>query len=245
MPMKNIALQWGNASGDGQGLVFRPHLAVLLVLCFVLAVPLACDFIPGSPGFGRAKLDRDALVTFYNATGGENWGRSWPIAKKGHYTNWFRISADRVNVDDGPGSNYAGTYYTNHLLRLPGNNLRGELPPELGNVGDLLGLGLSENQLSGQIPPELGRLDRLTELYLNYNQLSGSIPSKLGSLDRLEGLILHRNQLSGEIPPELGRLSKLERLYLGGNQLTGCIPRSLRDVPNNDLADLELPFCDR
>ena len=67
----------------------------------------------------------------------------------------------------------------------------------------------------------------------------------MGNLANLKWLYLHENQLSGEIPPELGKLSKLERLYLGGNRLTGCIPRSLRDVPNNDLADLELPFCGR
>ena len=240
--MKNIAFQWGNVSGDGQGLVFRPHLAVLLVLCFVLAVPLACDFIPG---VGRAGLDRDALVAFYNAPGGENWERSWPIDKKGHYTNWFGISAKKEYVEGGPGSSYAGIDYTNHRLILPGNNLRGELPPELGNVGDLVVLDLSGNQLSGQIPPELGKLGNLRTLYLHENQLSGEIPPELGNLSNLIWLYLHENQLSGEIPPELGKLSELEQLYLGGNQLTGCIPRSLRDVPDNDFADLDLPFCDR
>ena len=164
--MKNIAFQWGNVSGDGKGLVFRPHLAVLLVLCFVLAVPLACDFIPG----GDAKLNRDALVAFYNATGGENWERSWPIEKDRHYRNWFGISYDE---EYGRGSSGYTSTITSYRLLLPGNNLRGELPPELGNVGDLRELTLRGNQLSGQVPPELGKLGDLKKLSLRGNKLSG------------------------------------------------------------------------
>ena len=41
----------------------------------------------------------------------------------------------------------------------------------------------------------------------------------------------------------MGSLSNLQELYLGGNRLTGCVPDGLRDVPNNDLASLGLPFC--
>ena len=33
-------------------------------------------------------------------------------------------------------------------------------------------------------------------------------------------------------------------LYLSGNELSGCIPKDLKDIPYNDLAALELPFCD-
>ena len=219
--MKNIALQWGHASGDGKGLLFRPHLAVLLVLCFVLAVPLACDFIPG---VGSEKLDRDALVAFYNATGGEDWERSWPIDKKVHYADWFGISADEEWVGTGPGSSGAGMELTNYSLRLGGNNLRGELPPELGDVGDLKGLDLSGNQLSGQIPPELGKLGDLRTLHLPENQLSGQIPPELGKLDGLCRLYLDKNQLSGEIPSKLEDMDNLEFLNLSENQLNGLIP---------------------
>ena len=41
----------------------------------------------------------------------------------------------------------------------------------------------------------------------------------------------------------MGNLSNLQELYLGGNLLTGCVPDGLRDVPNNDIVSLGLPFC--
>ena len=153
------------------------------------------------------------------------------------------------------------------LLGLYGNQLTGEIPPELGGLSNLTGLGLWDNQLTGEIPPELGGLSNLTGLWLHNNQLTGEIPPELGGLSNLTGLSLRVNQLTGEIPPELGglsnltglwlndnqltgvipkelgNLSNLEWLYLNDNQLTGCVPDGLRDVPNNDIVKLGLPFC--
>ena len=104
-------------------------------------------------------------------------------------------------------------------------------------------LWLGGNQLTGEIPPELGGLSNLTQLILDHNQLTGEIPPELGGLSNLEVLYLDHNQLTGEIPPELGGLSKLTLLFLRGNQLTGCIPEGLRDIAENDLGDLNLPDC--
>ena len=65
-------------------------------------------------------------------------------------------------------------------------------------------INLNNNQLEGQIPAELGQLGKLTRLYLNNNQLSGPIPAALGQLAALTRLDLRDNQLSGPIPAELG-----------------------------------------
>jgi len=65
----------------------------------------------------------------------------------------------------------------------------------------------------------------------------------LGNLANLESLWLYGNQLSGAIPPQLGRLTKLYELYVSHNQLSGCIPRALRNVPEHDLGNLRLEFC--
>ena len=128
-------------------------------------------------------------------------------------------------------------------LDLVSNRLIGTIPAQIGRLSNLRSLALSQNQLSGQIPPELGGLLNLTRLDLRSNQLSGAIPHELGNLTELETLNLSDNQLSGEIPAVLAGLSNLGGLYLAGNRFTGCIPEGLRDVPDNDFAQLSLPFC--
>ena len=84
---------------------------------------------------------------------------------------------------------------------------------------------------------------RVTEILLGGIGLDGKIPKQLGSLANLQSLDLSDNKLTGTIPTELGSLANLQELYLGGNLLTGCVPDGLRDVPNNDIARLGLPFC--
>ena len=153
------------------------------------------------------------------------------------------------------------------FLDLSGNQLTGEIPKDLGSLANLESLSLWGNQLTGEIPAELGSLSNLQSLYLSNNQLTGEIPAELGSLANLQGLSLYNNQLTGEIPTELGSLANLlfldlynnqltgeipkelgnldlQGLYLSENQLTGCIGAGLRNVPNNDLDELGLPFCD-
>ena len=129
-------------------------------------------------------------------------------------------------------------------LGISNNQLTGSIPPELGNLTNLIWLTLDNNQLTGSIPPELGNLAYLDELDLSRNQLTGSIPPELGNLTNLRQLMLANNELTGSIPPELGNLAHLYRLLLSGNQLTGCIPVALSDLSYNDFGSLGLPLCD-
>ena len=117
-------------------------------------------------------------------------------------------------------------------LSLERLRLNGEIPPDLGNLDNLMELHLNVNQLTGAIPSELGDLDNLTELTLSANQLTGTIPSELGNLANLMELHLSANQLTGAIPPELGNLSNLTELDLNDNQLTGAIPEELGNLDN-------------
>ena len=112
------------------------------------------------------------------------------------------------------------------------HQLRGEIPPELGNLVNLKRLLLSHNQLTGEIPPELGNLSNLGELRLGNNQLTGAIPPELGNLSNLGELWLANNRLTGTIPPELGNLDRLRELWLDNNQLTGAIPPELGNLAN-------------
>ena len=66
--------------------------------------------------------------------------------------------------------------------------LYGSIPPELGNLHNLIDLEIDYNQLTGSIPPELGKLANLGWLYLNSNRLTGSIPLELMDLKSLTDL---------------------------------------------------------
>ena len=64
-------------------------------------------------------------------------------------------------------------------------------------------MSLDENNLTGSIPPELGDLFQLVDLDLSYNQLTGNIPIELRKLKNLETLSLGHNPLSGCFPSGL------------------------------------------
>ena len=126
-----------------------------------------------------ADSDRAALVAFYNATGGPHWwdNKNWLTAVP--IGNWYGVTVDGT-----------GRVIELELYR---NRLTGAIPPELGNLSNLISLILIDNDLTGDIPPELGNLSRLIYLGLEDNELTGNIPPELGNLSDLQGLWFDRN----------------------------------------------------
>ena len=177
--------------------------------------PTRARIVTPPPAGTSAETDRAALVAFYHATGGENWTTKWESGAPVH--RWHGVTTD----ENGRVTR----------LHIEKNELRGTLPPELGNLSELEFLALGDNALTGEIPPELGHLGKLEVLGLAANYLSGALPSELGDLDGLRELNLNLNELTGEIPPELGNLSNLEFLVLTRNKLTGEIPAELGSIP--------------
>ena len=216
--------------------------AATLVLTLAL-VTAACDAPAETPvAAGQAPAatptpnpDRAALVALYHATDGPNWKRNSNWLSEAPLGLWNLVHTD-------PSGRVTS-------LWLQDNQLRGEIPAELGSLSSLVLLLLNGNELRGGIPPELGSLAKLDTLMLSENQLSGEIPPELGRLTNLRNLRLDNNQLRGEIPPELGSIPYLELLKLGGsNRFTGCIPQELHEsafghVLLTDLDELGLPFC--
>ena len=183
-------------------------------------------------GHGFAQLpspDREALVAFYNATSGANWTNNTNWLTNAPVGQWYGVTTD------------ANGWVTE--LNLTSNQLKGEMPPELGSLTNLKVLALGGNELTGTIPTWLGSLANLEELYLWGNELTGEIPSELGNLANLKVLALDGNELTGTIPTWLGSLANLEELYLWGNELTGEIPAELGSLANLEelhLADNQL-----
>lgn len=158
-----------------------------------------------------------SLSALYTATGGDNWAENfgWDITavpSEEEMKMWFGL-----------------IFSEGWLLRINlwTNNLTGTIPPELGDLPQLLQLDLGRNALTGEIPSELGKLAQLLRLRLDRNALTGEIPPALGKLAQLQWLDLTGNVLTGEIPSELGQLARLQELYLNKNALTGEIPPEL------------------
>ena len=170
----------------------------------------------------------DALHALYNATDGANWDDSDNWLTGAPLSDWHGVKTD----EDGRVIE----------IYLIGNNLSGEIPRELGDLGELQWLFLSRNGLSGSIPQELGNLYNLKILMLSNNELSGSIPARLGNMAALEELHLGRNRLSGRIPASLGRLENLRKLSLTVNDLSGSIPAELANL--SDLRTLSIAAND-
>ncbi|NQZ77545.1 MAG: T9SS type A sorting domain-containing protein, partial [Ekhidna sp.] len=187
------------------------------------ALALVKEFEVVSPSVQEIP-DFDALVAFYDATGGENWFEDSGWFVDPDISNWFGISSDQ-------GGNVIQIFLT-------GNGLSGMLPSEIGDMLSLQELYLGGNQIGGEIPAEIANLTQLSSLSMPRNNFVGTIPAELGELDNLVFLGLSNNQLSGDIPSELGNISSLSRIGLRNNRLEGSVPASLTDLQN--LVNLNL-----
>ena len=167
----------------------------------------------GQPFRPNGTTERTVLSALYHATDGPNWANN---------ANW---------LSDAPLDQWHGVATAPDgrvvAVDLAHNNLRGELPAQLGGLPRLVHLFLLGNELRGLIPDEFGLLRNLQSLYLGGNRLTGQIPSKLGDVAALTWLDLSANQLVGPVPADLGRLSNLLVLNLSSNRLTGPIPSDL------------------
>ena len=132
-------------------------------------------------------VDRAALVSLYDATGGTRWTND---------TNWLSDAPmgewHGVTTDDGGRVTE---------LRLRENNLNGRIPTAVGNLTAVTRLDFQDNGLTGSIPASLGNLSNLVRLDLDANHLTGQIPVSLSNLTSLQNLDLDRNQLQGPVPP--------------------------------------------
>jgi len=131
-------------------------------------------------------------------------------------------------------------YYLEHPEECPielylSSQILPPLPPEIGNLRNLVTLDLDNNQLTG-LPQEIGNLSNLTILSLYNNQLT-RLPVKIGNLSKLTMLDLSYNQLTA-LPLEIGNLSGLTTLNLDNNQLTG-LPESIGTLSELTTLDLD------
>ena len=194
-------------------------------------------------GIGRPiKSDMRALITLYEALGGNNWqdNTNWLSTEPFH--TWYgvetndigRITRLRLDRNELTGTIPKALAQLKLLkyLDFDVNELTGTIPEELAQLKNLQTLDLNFNKLTGTIPEALAQLENLKHLNLSFNELTGTIPEALAQLENLQILALNFNKLTGTIPEALAQLENLQTLYLGGNKLTGTIPEALAQLEN-------------
>ena len=145
--------------------------------------------------------EREALIAFYEATGGDNWTDN---------TNW---------CSDKPLSEWYGINVWNghvNYINLYNNNLSGELPDNLEKLTALQYLQLGGNSLTGNIPESIGDLTSLVSLNLSSNNLTGNLPASMANLNALEQINLCKNKLNGMIPEAITTCDWWNRLGYNG-----------------------------
>ena len=187
--------------------------------------PLLITIFSGSKLLAQcSEPDYLPLVALYESTNGADWEDNSGWLSDCDLCNWVGVACDS-------NSRVVG-------LALPGNNLSGRIPVEIGQLTEIQSLDLSGNGLFGVLPNSLGALSNLENLRLQVNFLSGEIPAIFGGVKELARLNLGQNNFSGRIPADLGALTSLSVLDLAANQLSGEIPAELGNLPDLTILDL-------
>ena len=231
-----------------------------------LGLPPCAPRAPAPKGWVQAdsqsyKTDRAALLSMCQLKVASGADCLWTEEEmKKPLQEWHGVHTERFQVGGKENWKDCGDAKDDcrvTRLKLVGKNWRGqptdlmltgEIPPELGNLGELKVLNLSKNNLYGEIPTELGNLRNLYSLALNDNNLTGKIPPELGNLggrlddlsafsglDNLLDLHLQENSLTGDIPQELSNVGYLRTVLVDPQRdakgkeykLEGCLHSSV------------------
>ncbi|MDX1583321.1 MAG: hypothetical protein R3338_06935, partial [Thermoanaerobaculia bacterium] len=181
----------------------------ILALLVVLVMPATSLQAAISPE------ERDALVSLYESTGGDEWlDRDGWLGAPGSECGWSGIVCN-----EGEDSVLRAALVENHLS--------GPLPEEIGNLSNLVELDLSGNQITGTIPVSIGSMIDLKILRLRDNDLRLPLPDSLFTLSTLEILDLSGNRLEGTVPGKVGSLGGLRSLDISYNAFRGEVPSEL------------------
>jgi len=182
--------------------------------------------------------DSLALVSFYYATGGDQWtnNTNW---LNGPVGGWHGVTVhgnrvSRLLLDENGLSGYIpdaiGTLTGLAELSIGNSVFQGAIPESIGQLASLYSLNIRRSGLTGQIPQALGNCNQLTAINLSRNMLEGEIPASLAQCTSLNSIQLHENRLSGGFPLFFLSLSQLRTLELSKNQFTGLIPAGINEL---------------
>ena len=197
----------------------RTQMAKSIARFLVAVMAVAAMALASVAGTGLAQAqtntptDRDALVTLYNATSGDNWANNDNWLSDKPLGEWHG-----VDVDDSGGV---------VSLSLSSNRLTGTIPGELGSLSNLETLFLSSNELTGCIPEGLRDVanNDFQILGLDFCEVDSSDPlivrydaNNNGTIEKIEVIAAINDYLFGEGDQAISKsdVIKLINLYLFG-----------------------------
>lgn len=191
---------------------------------------LACDNIVYAETCDESCV-RDALSTFFESTGGEDWKNSenW-LDNNVPVEQWFGISKNIDAVSNEPLYN----------IFMTSNNLIGTIPFDEWVFPNLAGVNVQNNYgLVGTIPENISSFPSLKRLVLRDTKITGPLPSGLFSLTLLRIADLKSVDLTGSaISPDWGLLTNLKELHLQGTGIIGGIPTELFELRKMEKLNL-------
>ena len=160
--------------------------------------------------------EREALIAIYNALDGDNWEES-------HSGNW---------CSDYPVGSWEGIEIDEKgfvtSIRLEGDEIKGDLPAELGNLKHLQIINLYNCGITS-LPTEISNLDNAQSIDLHNTQIT-SLPDEICEMKSLRSLLIFETPLN-KLPENMGHIQSMVMMQLGGTQVSE-LPASLSDIPN-------------
>ena len=175
--------------------------------------------------------ERDILIAFFHATGGNNWIRKDNWCTDAPLEDWYGVVTEEEYYSSPV---YAGKEKIKQII-LEDNNLTGTAI--LSGLTELENIVLEGNQLTGM---DFTGLPSLLSVHLSKNRISNLDLMPLRA--KLERLSCDENLLTDL---QVAGFDKLEHLECGTNQLrdldlTGCISLKWLDCDENQLTNLDV-----
>jgi Leucine-rich repeat (LRR) protein len=169
-------------------------------------------------------------------SGNEGLTGSFPPYNLSNALSHLHLSLTRISIHLEPDS--ISHLKSVKVMYLNGCNFVGLNLGLLGNLTQLIELGLAVNQLGGQIPFSFGKLKQLQYLDLNFNNFIGPIPDVFVNQTKLASLDLSHNSFQGHLPFSLRNLKQLSHLFLSANNFTGKILNEFSNLTQLTMLDL-------
>lgn len=193
---------------------------------------------------------RYIMAVLYFSTDGDNWSKCFADATPEECGWWGYSNRDYQPFLSQASECFWGMWESNACnrdglitsIRIPGNNLLGNLPLELAALPDLRNIELSRNSIYGILPSVWP--PKLDTLQLDRNRLSGPIVGEFPA--PLNFLNLEGNALNGTVDALIVALNRTKVSYLNlrSNHLIGSIPATLADLSPRDTFLREAIFED-